>query len=336
MPIVPIFISVVVPVYSGADFLEELVQEIGRLREEWAASDNPLRLTELVMVDDASIDVSGTLLDEIKRRNDWITILHLSRNFGQHAATIAGILHTSGDWVVTLDEDMQHPPSQIIAMLKIAIETRSDIVYANSESAVHESRFRDGASRLYKSLISLVTGNPNVRSFSSFRLIRGSIARAASSSCGHDTYFDLSLSWFSQTVSTLVIPLKDRRFILHKTSGYNIKRLISHARRMFMSSGTRLMRAASVLGLLVVLCSVLAGLSLALHHIYASEGHLVRGWASLIVSIVFCSGFIIFLLGIVLEYVAVLVLNAHGKPLFFIVDRRSDDILLEYFSRNRM
>ena len=62
---------------------------------------------------------------------------------------------------------------------------------------------------------------------------------------------------------------------------------------------------------------------------------LVRGWSSLIVAVVFCSGFIIFLLGIVLEYLALLVLNAHGKPIFFIADRRSDAILVDYFSKRR-
>ena len=60
---------------------------------------------------------------------------------------------------------------------------------------------------------------------------------------------------------------------------------------------------------------------------------LVRGWSSLILAVVFCSGFIIFLLGIVLEYLALLVLHAHGKPIFFIADRRSDAILVDYFSK---
>jgi hypothetical protein len=59
---------------------------------------------------------------------------------------------------------------------------------------------------------------------------------------------------------------------------------------------------------------------------------LVRGWSSLILAVVFCSGFIIFLLRIVLEYLALLVLHAHGKPIFFVADRRADAILVDYFS----
>jgi undecaprenyl-phosphate 4-deoxy-4-formamido-L-arabinose transferase len=70
-----------------------------------------------------------------------------------------------------------------------------------------------------------------------------------------------------------------------------------------------------------------------LHHFYVPKSTLVRGWSSLIVAVVFCSGFIIFLLGIVLEYLALLVLHAHGKPIFFIADRHSDAILIDYFSR---
>src|SRR5882672_7517570 len=102
-------------------------------------------------------------------------------------ATIAGILHTSGDWVVTLDEDLQHSPARIEDLLRKAIIHRSDIVYANAETRVHQSHLRDVGSRLYKHVMKLMTGNPNVTAFNSFRLIRGDVARAASSTCGHDT-----------------------------------------------------------------------------------------------------------------------------------------------------
>ena len=143
----------------------------------------------------------------------------------------------------------------------------------------------------------------------------------------------MSLSWFTQRVAAVGMDLKDQRYIRTGSSGYSLLKLVSHARRMMMSSGARVMRSASLLGLLFVGISIVGALGLALHHLYAPSAVLVRGWSSLIVAIVFCSGFIIFLLGICIGNLALLVLNAHGKPIFFIADRRSDAILVAYFAK---
>lgn len=330
-PAPPVTVSVVVPVYSGAEYLAALIEEIARVRTGWSDSAAPLRLVEVILVDDAAVDSSPEIADGLAA--EWVKVIHLARNFGQHPATIAGILQSSGDWIVTLDEDLQHPPVRIEDMLRIAVRGGHDIVYANPHGPVHRSLMRDFSSRLYKRLMQSATGNSQIASFNSFRLVRGSIARAASSICGHDTYFDVSLSWFTQRVTALPMDLQDRRYIRTKGSGYNFSKLVSHARRMMMSSGVRVLRSAGLLGLLFVAISIVGGLGLVLHHFYVPKSTLVRGWSSLIVAVVFCSGFIIFLLGIVLEYLALLVLHAHGKPIFFIADRRSDAILIDYFSK---
>lgn len=336
-PVVPpITVSVVVPVYSGADYLPKLIAEIERVRTGWTDSAAPLRLVETILVDDAAVDSSPEVTDRLAREKEWVTVIHLARNFGQHPATIAGILHTSGDWIITLDEDLQHPASRIEDMLRIAVRNGDDIVYAKADSAVHQSHMRDFGSRLYKRLVQLMTGNSQIALFNSFRLVRGSIARAASSVCGHDTYFDVALSWFTKRVTALPMELKDRRYIRTKSSGYKFSSLVSHARRMMMSSGARVMRAASLLGLLFVGISVIGGLGMVLYHLYEPTSVLVRGWASLMLAVVFCSGFIILLLGIILEYIALLVLHAHGKPIFFIADRKSDAILVDYFTKRHL
>ena len=72
-----------------------------------------MRLAELILIDDAAVDASPTIVDDLEADHAWVTALHLMRNFGQHAATIAGVLHSSGDWIVTMDEDLQHPPAEI-------------------------------------------------------------------------------------------------------------------------------------------------------------------------------------------------------------------------------
>ena len=281
----PITVSVVVPVYSGADYLAALIAEIERVRTGWSDSGAPLRLVEAILVDDAASTPRPKSRIGLRARSGGLTVIHLARNFGRHLVMIAGILHTSGDWTVTLDEDLQHPPARIEDMLRIAVRNGHDIVYANPHSPVHQyPPLRFG---FYKRLMQSITGNSQIASFNSFRLVRGSIARAASSVCGHDTYFDVSLSWFTQRVTALPMDLKDHRYIRTKSSGYNFSSLVSHARRMMMSSGARVMRSASLLGLLFVAISIVGGLGLVLYHLlYEPTSVLVRGWSSLIVAIV--------------------------------------------------
>jgi len=155
-----ITVSIVVPVYSGETFLRELTREIERLRQRWVESDSLLAVDELILVDDSAIDRSSELADQLAKEKSWVRVMHLSRNFGQHAATNAGILYSSGDWVVTLDEDLQHPPAAIPAMLRKAAETGCDVVYANPEADVHERGLRDLSSRTFKQLMRWLTGDP--------------------------------------------------------------------------------------------------------------------------------------------------------------------------------
>src|SRR6202046_3929386 len=173
----PVPISVVIPVYSGEAFLAQLIGELDRLRTEWRESGAPAEIAEAILVDEASRDNSAAVIDQLSKTHGWVTAIHLMRNFGQHAATIAGVLHTAGDWVITMDEDLQHPPSQIESLLRCAVETGSDIVYANPVSAVHQARSRDWASRSFKKVMVFLTGNPYIVNFNSFRLLRGPMAR---------------------------------------------------------------------------------------------------------------------------------------------------------------
>jgi len=323
-------LSAVIPVYSGARYLEKLVEELNDVRTKWADENAVVALTEAIFIVDEAIDRSAEVLDELAGVHSWITVLHLSRNFGQHPATTAGILQTSGDWVITLDEDMQHPPSKIETMLHQAAISGIDVVYACPEQAVHESVFRDYSSRIYKKIIGYLAGNENIQLFNSFRLIRGSIARAASGVCGHDTYFDVALSWFSQRIGTVAMALKDDRVIQSGKSGYNIQKLFSHARRMIVSTHMKALRVGAVLGAIGLISSFAYGgyvLSAGLlFHINSGA----RGWSSLMVVVLFFGGVSTFMSGMLLEYIAVILLHTQGKPAFFIVDRRSDALLLEW------
>lgn len=255
-----ILISTVTPVYSGEHFLKDLVRELEKVKNEWEAEGYPFVLAESIFVDDGSIDNSSAVLEELKKEYPWIHVLYLSKNFGQHPATEAGMLHSSGDWVITLDEDLQHHPEHFTKLIKTALKNSSDVVYASPKNSVHSSFYRDTSSRLSKWFIGVMTGNPYVKKFNSFRLVRGNIARGVAAICGYNLYLDLALCWFTKRISSLPLDIEDKRYQKSKTSGYNFSKLISHYRRLFLSSQIRMFRLGALMGILSMLVSTFGGI----------------------------------------------------------------------------
>ncbi|MEL6482265.1 MAG: glycosyltransferase family 2 protein [Pseudomonadota bacterium] len=327
-------LSVVVPVFSGEAYLERLVEAVEAVRDEWEREGAAVSVTELILVDDAAIDGSEAVIDRLAAEKPWVVALHLSRNYGQHAATIAGILHSSGDWIVTLDEDLQHPPERIEDLLEHAVTRHADVVYARPASAaVHGKAWRDGASRFFKRLMEWLTGNPTLRFVNSFRLLRGPIARATASVCSHSTYFDIALFWFTQRIGAVEMELKDERFMRTGKSGYNLKRLVSHAQRMLFSSQLRFLSLGLWVGVALSVISVLAGIFFLIVRLVSPETIGVQGWTSLFVAVTLSAGLLSVMVGLCLQYLSTLVLKAHGRPTFFTIDRSADHALSEWFAR---
>ncbi len=322
-----VYLSTVTPVYQGAKYLEELVTELNKVRESLESEEAPLRLIESIFVDDGSVDESAEVLETLGKRYPWVKVLELSRNYGQHPATIAGILHSSGDWIATLDEDMQHHPANIVSMLLYGVSNKSDVVYANPKGSVHQSYVRDKISRAYKRSIAMLSGNSSVRYFNSFRIIRGSIARAAASVSGHDTYFDIAIGWFTNRILNILLDLKDRRYNIEGKSGYSLGSLFEHARRMLTSSQVKVTRFGGLVGLFAMTASAVLAMYTIISRIIDPTTIQARGWASTMMVILFFSGLLSLLSVILLENLSIILLQSQGKPTFYIVDRTKDALL---------
>jgi polyisoprenyl-phosphate glycosyltransferase len=324
-------ISTVTPVYSGEVYLRSLVEALAVLRAEWLLLECPFQLEESIFVDDNAVDGSAAVLESLAKEHSWVRIISNSRNFGQHPATIAGILHSSGDWIVTLDEDMQHDPVHVLRMLESAVGRRLDIVYARPEAAVHQSNFRDLGSVWLKRMLVLLTGNKSIRHFNSFRLLRGGVARSAASVCSHETYFDVALTWFTNRIDSITVHMKDERFIQSGASGYSFSRLLGHAKRMIISSQAKVLRFGALIGFVVMGADLVFGLWILIQNIIQKESTVPRGWASLFLVSLFFGGLSISMLSIILEYLTGVVLHIQGKPTFFIIDRSTDARIAKFF-----
>lgn len=322
-----ITLSLVVPVYSGAPYLPALVEEIAALRRRWEAAGVRILISEALFALDAPVDDSARVLAGLADQYPWVRRVELSRNYGQHSATVAGILYSSGDWVVTLDEDLQHRPQQIEELLITACAERADVVYALPRQWVHGGGYRDRLSRLTKWLIGRLSGNRFVRVFNSFRLIRGDIARAASSICAQFTYFDVALTWFTQRVAQVPLVLTDDRYTTGKRSGYRLATLIQHAKRLILTSDFHILRVTTALAAGACLGAVGYAGWIFWNKFVSGMPVPVPGWPSLMMVILAFGGVAIFFLGLIVEFVHMSLLQLLGKPAFFVVNRSSDDLL---------
>ena len=326
-----ITVCTITPIYKGEKYIKELIENIAKVKKTWESTSAPMILTEAILVDDGSVDSSSTVIKELTQKYAWVTAITMSRNFGQHSATIAGICHSSSDWIVTLDEDLQHDPKYIDILFDAQSKNQSDVVYANPTTATHGNSWRDKASKIVKRTLARLSNTPQVEIFNSYRLIRGSIARAASSACSSQTYLDIAISWF--TISVVAAPIKmiDTRYIVENKSSYSFSRLFSHARKLMVSSSFDIASKGLIVGLFTTIISIAIGLVTITLKILHPELITLVGWASLVSISTFLSGMILSLLCIILEYISVIVANQLGKPTFFSVDRSNDIILEKWF-----
>lgn len=329
-----ISVSTITPVYQGENYLAQLVEKLEEVRNLWSDSYEDLKLIESIFVIDGAKDKSARVLYDLAKERNWIRVIELSKNYGQHPATIAGILHSSGEWVITLDEDLQHNPIFIIKFLEEVVKKNSDICYARSSEKTHNSFVKDKLAIFFKYFIAKISGVPFIVDFNSFRCIRGSIGRSAAAISSHESYFDIVLCWFTDRVTKINIPLKDFRNLDETAeSGYSVWSLIKHGKRMIMTSNIKILRFGLIIGIIAFGISIL----LAIYALYSTFYKLTpptsQGWSSTILVILFFGGLLSLLVGFILESVSDILLNAKGKPTFFTIDRSSDSTLKETLAK---
>ena len=311
--------SLVVPVYQGERTLEALVAEVEPLVAGAATpGGRRFQVAELIFVHDGAVDGSHRVMEALARRHGFVRLIWLSRNYGQHPATLAGMASSAAEWVVTLDEDGQQNPADIGAMLDVALNEGVPLVYAQATNEPPHGWLRNFFSATVKWLFVRMLGNRLIGRFNSFRLMDGEIARSLAAYCGSEVFLDVALSWVVRESAPCPVSLRDER---GRRSGYTYKRLFEHMWRMLLTSGTKPLRLISMLGGL----SVVLGLAISAFALYEKlTTHVpVQGWTSLTVLVCLFSGVILFALGVIAEYVGVTLRMAMGRPLYLIVSKPS-------------
>jgi len=308
-------VSVVIPVYRGEDTLPALMAEIEPLTTPQRTPEGHDYLVhEVILVWDRGPGHSDDTIRELARKYQWIRPLWLSRNFGQHAATLAGMTSSGGDWIVTMDEDGQQDPAFIAAMLDRAYQQRAQLVYATPTNGPPHSAMRNAGSRLTKRLFADALAEGDFAEFNSYRLVLGEIGRSVAAYTGTGVYLDVALSWVVADVTTCPVVARAEG---RAAGAYTYRRLFSHFGRLIVSSGTRPLLFVSWLGVLFVILGLLASVWVIYQRIIGEL--VIAGWASTFIALMLIGGAVLLSLGIIAQYVGAATNMSLGKPLYVLV-----------------
>jgi polyisoprenyl-phosphate glycosyltransferase len=300
----PLDVSIIVPVYGGTAALPELRERVA------AAMSSAGYIYELILVDDRGQADSWQAIKALASRHSEVVGVRLSRNFGQHAATVCGMEHARGEWIVTMDDDLEHPPEAIRALLDAADE-EYPLVYGVFRKRTHASH-RNLSSEVMRRMLKMAFPELNGE-YTSFRVIYAPLCKKLVGFRLSKPYIDGMLSWVTSSVRTVDVAHGTRR---HGESTYTLRKLLSHAVNIFVTFSHVPLRIATFGG--AGLAAVSFVYMLVVIYMYLSGRIASPGYASLMSVVLFACGIQLLILGVLGEYVGRLMGAIFQKPVYVV------------------
>jgi glycosyltransferase involved in cell wall biosynthesis len=298
-------ISIVIPVYNSSDILPELISRIEKsLRSGTSA-------LEVILVNDFSKDKSWETICRMSLSYDWVRGIDLMRNYGQHNALLCGIRQAENDIIVTMDDDLQHPPEEIPKLL-CKLEEGYDVVYGTPQKEQH-GLWRDLSSQITKLALQSAMGIETARKVSAFRAFRKELREAFKDYRGPFVIIDVLLTWGTTRFGFISVQHEPRWM---GVSNYTFRKLVIHALSMMTGFSTFPLQVASLIGFSFTIFG-LGVLSYVILN-YLIYGGSVPGFAFLASIITIFSGAQMFALGIIGEYLARMHFRMMDRPVYIV------------------
>jgi len=301
-------ISVVIPVYNEAACLTELINRC------LAACRSCRRSFEIILIDDGSRDGSDEIISRAaKRHSPEIIAVLLNRNYGQHAAVFAGLIHSRGRAVITLDADLQNPPEEIPRLVR-ELDRGYDVV-GTVRSNRRDTLFRRGASALVNFMVRSATG---VMMHDYGCMLRGysrSVVDAMLCCREHSTFIPVLANSFARSTNEIEVTHDQRR---QGESKYSLYKLISLLFDLLTSMSTFPLRLLSIIGSLTALAGMGLGLFLLIMRLLRGASWAAEGVFTLFAALFLFLGFQLIGLGLVGEYIGRIYRDVRGRPRFVI------------------
>jgi len=296
--------SVIVPVYNSQDSLTELFSGIqntfNKLNETY----------ELVFVDDSSSDNSWNILQKIKKENldASIILIQLAENFGQHKATLCGLDFSNGDYIITIDDDLQTPPKEIMKLIIFQKKNPDiDLIYGY---------YPDKKNLTFRNIGSKIINSGKIfrqakKSGSSFRIFKGELRKKLElAQYRNFIYLDELLLWSTGKIDFVEVEHNKRKY---NKSGYSLPKLFSIGSHLMLFSNSTPIKIMIYVGFFFSLLTFITGL----FFIYRKLIHNVpMGYTSLIVAILFSTSILLLSLGIIASYLHDIYIHINKKPTY--------------------
>jgi dolichol-phosphate mannosyltransferase len=299
-------ISVVVPIYNDEEVIAELHRRLRPVLEEITAD------YELILVDDGSRDHSWQKMLEVRRENEHVRAVRLSRNFGQQSAIAAGLSLTSKELIVLMDSDLQDRPEDIPVLIDALLADKQATMAIAQWEERKDSRMKLAVSHLFQRVSNSITEIHTMPRLGIFRVMKKSVVDELKK-FPEKTATTVSLLYYIGS-KYVAVPLKrDARFA--GKSGYNLRKMLALTFARIFSFSMFPIRIVTYLGALLCVGSMIAALALV---IYKLVGNVVAGWTSMMVLMLFLFGLNFAFLGVLGEYVGRIFLETKQRPKFMI------------------
>ncbi|MCO6415592.1 glycosyltransferase family 2 protein [Siccirubricoccus sp. KC 17139] len=296
----PVGLSIVVPVYRGAATVGKLVAALSELR--------PAGGLEIVLVNDGSPDNSGDVCRELAATATVpLTYLEHARNFGEHNAVMTGLRHARGAYVITMDDDLQNPPEEVIKLYDHARLGGWDVVYTRYAEKKHEG-WRNLGSRFANGVADQLLDKPKGLYLSSFRCMSALVVKNITNYRGPYPYVDGLIMQVTQRIDSIEVLHLAR---MEGRSNYTLKRLVLLWLNLATNFSVLPLRLAIIAGVAMGILGVFGALIVVAEALTSGTP---SGWASLMTTTLLLAGVQFLILGVLGEYVGRAFLSANGKP----------------------
>jgi undecaprenyl-phosphate 4-deoxy-4-formamido-L-arabinose transferase len=305
-------ISIVVPVYNSYDSLTLLSKRLKSIFEQIGGC------FELIMVNDGSEDDSWDIIVQLSRSYEWCRGFNLIRNYGQHNAVLCGVRMAKYDTIVTMDDDLQHPPEEIPKLIE-ELANGYDCVYGKPIKYQH-SFLRNLATFITKLALQKAMGTLPATNIGPFRAFRTSLRNAFSNYRGSYVSIDALLTWGTRKFSVVEVNHATRTT---NHSNYTWKKLILHTINMMTGFSTLPLKLASLIGF----SSAVLGVCLFVYVLlkFMIVGGQVPGFSFLASTLLIFSGAQLVAIGIMGEYLARIFSRTLDQPVY-LVSETTDEI----------
>jgi len=283
--------SVVIPVYKSELIVGKTVSETLRFFDEHGING------EIVLVNDGSPDNSWSVIADLAQKEERVKAINFLKNYGQHTAVYCGIAESTGDFIITMDDDLQNPPKEIIKLIG-KIDEGYDLVFAEFKQKMHAG-FRKLGTKVIGYLNTQVFGKPKNIKLTNFRIFT---RQTAERMLGYKTNYPYIPGLLLMHASKMANVETEHHAREIGASNYTLVKIARLVARLLFNYSSYPLKIASSVGMFISLLSFLAGVYYIVQSLFL--GVAVAGWTTIVVLLSFLCGFIIIMLGIMGEYVA--------------------------------